>query len=246
MNKAAQRPFAVFDIDGTLIRWQLYHAVVDKLAAENLLGKDTHQKLHAARMVWKNREHSEAFRTYEIEVVNTYEAALKTLKTSDFDRVVDEVVQEYSGQVYRFTRSLIARLKAQNYLLFAISGSHQELVERVTDQYGFDECVGTVYFRGDAHFTGESQTPRSNKQAVLNGLIDKYNARTADSYAVGDSLSDASLLEAVENPIAFNPDQELFYEAQANNWPIVVERKNVIYELETSSSGEYRLKKSRS
>ena len=26
------RPFAVFDIDGTLIRWQLYHSIADTLA----------------------------------------------------------------------------------------------------------------------------------------------------------------------------------------------------------------------
>ena len=27
------RPFAVFDIDGTIIRWQLYHALADELAS---------------------------------------------------------------------------------------------------------------------------------------------------------------------------------------------------------------------
>ncbi len=30
------QPFAVFDIDGTIIRWQLYHALADELAKENI------------------------------------------------------------------------------------------------------------------------------------------------------------------------------------------------------------------
>jgi phosphoserine phosphatase len=31
--------FAVFDLDGTLVRWQLYHALVDRLAKKGYLGE---------------------------------------------------------------------------------------------------------------------------------------------------------------------------------------------------------------
>jgi phosphoserine phosphatase len=39
------------------------------------------------------------------------------------------------------------------------------------------------------------------------------------------------MLEAVENPIAFNPNQTLYNHAKKRGWEIVVERKDVIYEL---------------
>ena len=36
-DSTQSRPFAVFDIDGTLIRWQLYHAVADDMAKQNII-----------------------------------------------------------------------------------------------------------------------------------------------------------------------------------------------------------------
>jgi phosphoserine phosphatase len=48
------------------------------------------------------------------------------------------------------------------------------------------------------------------------------------------------MLEAVEQPIAMNPSQKLFDHAQKHGWKIVVERKNMIYELE-DRDGSYVL-----
>jgi phosphoserine phosphatase len=44
----------------------------------------------------------------------------------------------------------------------------------------------------------------------------------------------------VENPIAFNPEKKLFDYAQGKNWKIVLERKNMVYELE-NKNGQYEL-----
>ena len=52
-----------------------------------------------------------------------------------------------------------------------------------------------------------------------------------DSYGIGDTESDASLLELVENPIAFNPNENLKAIAEEKGWRIVVEKKDVIYDI---------------
>ncbi|MBX4191162.1 hypothetical protein KW794_03685, partial [Candidatus Saccharibacteria bacterium] len=52
---APRRPFAVFDIDGTLIRWQLYHSTADTLARLGHIEPKLHQTIKDARMVWKRR-----------------------------------------------------------------------------------------------------------------------------------------------------------------------------------------------
>lgn len=232
--------FAVFDIDGTLIRWQLYHAVVDRLGKRNLLAPGAHEAIHQARMVWKNREYPEAFRAYEQTVIEAYESALPKLSVEDFDAIVTEVAAEFKGQVSRYTRELALDLKKQGYMLLAISGSHQELVQHICTQYDFDDCVGTQYKRADNHFTGEKIFVAGDKQSALKALIEKHNLTLEGSYAVGDSQSDAAMLELVENPVAFNPDQQLFDTARAKGWKIVIERKNVIYELD-KQSGSYQL-----
>ena len=227
-----KRPFAVFDIDGTLIRWQLYHAVVQKLASAGHLGPDALKTLHDARMRWKTREHKEAFHEYERTLIQTYEDALPNLKPTDFDTYVEEVINEYKDQVYTYTRDLIRSLKQKDYMLLAISGSHEELVRAIALHYGFDDYVGTQYDRTTHAFSGEKQLGSADKKSILQKLIAKHNLQTKDSIAVGDSLSDAAMMEIVDYPIAFNPDQKLYDRARESSWKIVIERKNVIYEME--------------
>lgn len=234
------KKFAVFDIDGTLIRWQLYHAVVDYLAREGLLGQYDHETLHQARMVWKRREHPNAFKDYEKTLIKVYEDSLHGLSTKDFDIAAETVAHEYKEQVYNYTRGLAATLKNKGYVLLAISGSHQELVKHVAMQYGFDDWVGTVYQREGDNFTGSKTVASLDKKKALQNLAEKHDLTYEDSYGIGDSASDASLLEAVENPIAFNPDQQLFSMAKEKNWDIVIERKNVIYNLK-DHDGKYIL-----
>lgn len=231
------KKFAAFDIDGTLIRWQLYHAVVDRLAKENLLGKSARRQIDSARMSWKKRENKDSFKAYEMLLISEYESALHNLAVEDFDHAVEKVISEYKDQVYTYTRDLIKKLKAQDYFLLAISGSHQELVSRIAKEYGFDDYVGTEYKRHNGTFTGESFIASSNKATILQRLIKQHSLTTKESVAIGDSKSDAAMLKLVEQPIAFNPDQQLLKIAKAANWPIVVERKNVIYELSANNRG---------
>jgi HAD superfamily hydrolase (TIGR01490 family) len=228
MNK-----FAVFDIDGTLIRWQLYHALVTKLAKKNLLGDTVYQKIANSRMKWKTRTHANAYKDYERQVVQLFEVAVTSLSVQDFANAAEEVVEEYRDQVYTYTRNLIATLKNQGYMLLAISGSQNELVKTLAEHYGFDDAVGSVFKQKNGKFTGENIVASHNKAKILNDLVAKHALTYKDSYAIGDSLSDAPMLEKVENPIAFNPDQELYATAKKHGWKIVIERKNVIYELET-------------
>ena len=86
--------FAVFDIDGTLVRWQLYHAVVGKLASAGLLIEGAEDKLKSARLRWKKREHLDSFHNYEQVLINVYESSLPSIKPAEFDRLVNDVVNE--------------------------------------------------------------------------------------------------------------------------------------------------------
>lgn len=226
------KKFAVFDIDGTLIRWQLYHALVDTLAKHNALDPDAHSLIHQARMRWKNREQGYDFQTYEAELIKQFESALTKLDPNLFDGYVNQVIDEYKDQIYTYTKKLISKLKDQGYVLLAISGSHEELVARIADHYGFDDYIGTRYSKDATGFTGDVTVASHNKAEQLNKLVEKHQLTYEESYAVGDSKSDAAMLELVKNPIAFNPDKNLHTIAQEKHWPIVIERKNVIYQLD--------------
>ena len=233
------RPFAVFDIDGTLIRWQLYHAIADSLAKDGYITPESYRGIKESRMAWKRRQGG-SFSQYEMQLIGVYEDVLRTLTPAQMARAVDNVFEEYKDQVYTYTRDLIADLARKNYLLFAISGSQTEIVAKVAEYYGFNDYVGTVYHLVNERYTGRKTVNAHHKDKVLRELISKHGAGYKGSYGVGDSASDIAMLELVEQPIAFNPELQLYKHAKLSGWRIVIERKNVVYEL-GKNDGKYQL-----
>lgn len=227
------RPFAVFDIDGTIIRWQLYHAIADELVKQGHLDQADYQKVREARMTWKQRSHETSYQDYEHALIQFFETAVKGIKVETLKQACGTVLDRYKDQVYTYTRDLIKELKDRDYLLFAISASQDMIVQLVAMYYGFDDSGGSVYKVKGGRFTGQSEILRSErKPEFLQQLVDKHNASWQGSIAVGDSEGDIAMLSAVEQPIAFNPTKDLFEHARSQGWRIVVERKNMIYELE--------------
>lgn len=225
------RPFAVFDIDGTVIRWQLYHAVIDQLVKDGLMDAEAFEHVRQMRMDWKRRAGEDSFLQYEGGLVKAFEEALAGMSVAGFNRAVDETFEEYKDQVYTYTRDLIRELQAKDYLLFAISGSPDTIVTKLADYYGFDDSAATSFPAKDGRFTGARRLSIGNKPKLLQRLIDKHGAVKAGSLAAGDSEGDIDMLAMAERIIAFNPTRRLFEHARKQGWAIIVERKNVVYQL---------------
>ncbi len=238
----SKQKFAVFDIDGTLIRWQLYHAITDELGRKGYFSPKVIEQFHASRMNWKNRNNIDAYHEYEQVMVDAFQQTLAAIPVSGYMAAVDSVIDTYKDQVYTYTRERIKQLKASGYMLFAISGSPQEALDKLGAYYGFDDVVGPEYVRENGAFTGEIRLAHTRKGEILRELVQKHNVSWEGSVAVGDSPSDVAMLELVEQPIAFNPTDDLYKLAHKNGWPIVVERKNVVYELQRGISNMYELK----
>ncbi len=235
----SDRPFAVFDIDGTVIRWQLYHAIGDALAKAGVIEANEFKTVREARMAWKKRSNEDSFRSYEQTMVNVFQKTLTGLRVADFERAADIVFEEYKDQVYTYTRDLMRSLKSRGYVLFAISGSPLYIINKLAHYYGFDDSAATTYASNQGIFTGQT-TFVGTKATHLETLITKHGVSKQGSIAVGDSEGDIGLLKDVEQPIAFNPNRQLLDTATNMHWPIVLERKNAIYRLEYIE-GEYRL-----
>jgi HAD superfamily hydrolase (TIGR01490 family) len=235
------KKFAVFDIDGTLVRWQLYHAITHELGKLGYLPEGSLEQLHEMRMEWKNRNNQDAYHRYETAMVDVFQDALPNIPVDSYHSAVDAVFATYKDQVYTYTRDLIGQLKSDGYRLFAISGSPQEILEKIGEHYGFDDVVGPRYEQKDNAFTGQIALTHTRKGEILQELIGQHGLSWQGSIAVGDSPSDIAMLELVEKPIAFNPTKDLYELAIQKKWPIVVERKNVVYQL-TAEDGIYRLK----
>jgi len=81
-------------------------------------------------------------------------------------------------------------------------------------------------------YTGQSDyEPVKNKGSLVKQYVYEHNLTLEGSYGMGDTESDASFLELVDNPIAFNPNDNLKEIAQKKGWRIVVEKKDVVYDI---------------
>lgn len=226
-----QRKFAVFDIDGTLYRWQLFHELVEELTLADVFPDNTFRNVDNAWNEWRGGNLD--FHSYENLVVQTLIKYLPLIPIATFEAVCDKVISQSGHKLHAYPKALLSSLKAEGYLIIAISGSQQELLERFGAMHGFDIVIGAIYERKNNHFTGEVKRMTIGRKAeILDELIRSENLSLDGSVAIGDSDGDADILSMVQRPIAFNPSEGLFAKAKEHGWSIVVERKNIAYRME--------------
>lgn len=224
---------AVFDIDGTLFRWQLYHELVFELKTLGYFDSAEALSLDSALTSWQSKTIS--WKEYEQNVVDTIERNIAEITPSALESAARVVVKRSGHKIYGYTAKLLRDLQADGYYTLALSGSQQEIAEQFARRYGFDDCIGTEFERVDGHYTGNKSrfVPGNKAELIRDYLANHHDLTLDDSVAVGDSGGDISMLELVATPIAFNPSEELLDIAMTNAWRIVIERKNIAYTLES-------------
>ncbi len=222
---------AIFDIDGTIFRSSLVIQLINGLVAEGVFPRAARKEMESEYLAWLDRRG-----TYEVYIDKVVKIYVKYITGKSFKRVngvARAVIAYHKDRVYRFTRDLIKKLKKGNYFLAAISGSPSYIVSAYAKTIGFNIFFGTELEVVHGKFTGKilSLDSALNKNKILNRLVKKYNVDLKHSLAVGDTESDIAMLKAVGRPIAFNPNERLAAYAQRKKWPVVVERKDVIYKV---------------
>lgn len=235
----ALQPVGAFDIDGTVFRSSLVVALTEHLIRAGIFPPEAEDEYADAYYAWVNREGD--YDAYIDALVATFMRHIKGVHYADFADIAEAVVREQGKHTYRYTRDLIGQLKRDGYYLLAISQSPKTVVEHFAKQLGFDKVYGRLYETGPSdRFTGNIQDVHliENKANIVRRAVEKEELTLAGSIGVGDTHGDIPLLELVERPICFNPNKLLYTHATRMGWEVVVERKDVIYEL--SGGGDAR------
>jgi len=223
---------AFFDIDGTVFRSSLLVELVEKLIDAEIFPPKVREAYREEFVAWRDREGT--YEDYISAVVASFLKHIKGVFYGDLADIGRIVVAEQSKHVYRYTRDLIQKLKKEGYYLVAISQSPKTILDDFCRSYGFDKVYGRIYEIGpEDHFTGEVADVHliENKANIVRRVLEKEEVTLEGSIAVGDTEGDISLLEMVEQPICFNPNKTLYNYANRMGWKVIVERKDMIYEL---------------
>lgn len=227
-----KQPVAVFDIDGTLFRSSLVIELVEELIARGIFPASARESYAEAQDDWLNRKGE--YGPFIRKVVTAFAQHAKGIPYGDVADVAGEIIEAKKGRIYQYTRDLVQELKGKGYYLLAISHSPKFIVDGFAYELGFDKSYGTFYATGASNrFTGEIEDEHliMNKAAILARAVEKQGLTLEGSVGVGDTESDISMLGLVKRPIAFNPNRLLYRHAKQQGWEIVVERKDVIYEI---------------
>ncbi|NTV44754.1 MAG: HAD-IB family phosphatase [Candidatus Yonathbacteria bacterium] len=228
----SKRKVAIFDVDGTIFRSSLLIELVEELIAREIFTKEVRDEYRAEHLLWLDRKGR--YDEYINSVVDVFAEHIKGVYYGDVKDAADEVFERYKDRVYRYTRDLIRRLQKEDYYLLAISHSPKLIIDMFCDEWGFDKSYGTLYEIGAGdRFTGQRMEEHLifNKGATARRAIEKEGLSFEGSVGIGDTESDIGFLEIVEQPICFNPNALLERQARLNGWKIVVERKDVVYEM---------------
>ncbi|MEK7618417.1 MAG: HAD family phosphatase [Patescibacteria group bacterium] len=224
---------AIFDIDGTIFRSSLVIELVRALVAHGIFPKEADKEVQKEYLAWLDRKGS--YTDYINKVVKIYIEYIAGKSSARVFHIARSVIRAQKDRVYRFTRDLIKKLKKQKYFLVAISGSPSYIVADYARAIGFNKFFGTEMEVVGGRFTGKvlNVDPAFNKKKVLMDFIlsRKIKVDWKQSIAVGDTESDVAMLTLVGRPIAFNPNHQLAKIAKHRKWKIVVERKDVVYEV---------------
>lgn len=227
------QPVAFFDIDGTLFRSSLLIELVEALVMDDVFSPEVRDLYLPARRAWEHRHGT--YEAYIADVITAFLTHIKGVHYGTFADVGRRVVARHHDQVYRYTRDLLVDLKSEGYYLVAISQSPKTILDEFCAGYGFDKVYGRMYEIGPQdRFTGVVVDEHliENKATIVTRVFERNPQLTrTGSLACGDTDGDIPLLSAVERPICFNPNFALYTHAQRQGWPIVVERKDVVYEL---------------
>lgn len=141
---------------------------------------------------------------------------------------IEEQAMQYArlelNKVYKKSEKLIKWHKKKEHKLILLSVSPDELIEEIGKLLGFHECFGTNLEVKKGVYTGKINKPSlisKNRVKIIKLMEEKYDLDLSKSYAYGNDINDAPVLEAVGNPVAVNPNSYLKPIAVKNNWRII-------------------------
>lgn len=227
-----KKKLAIFDIDGTIFRKNLHFELINELSWLGAFPDTVRKELTRVYSDWL--AHEGTYEEYRRALVELYAEHIKGCGEDVVREACRILVPFHAKRTYIFAEELIRKFRKERYHLIAVSGSPIEVVEEYNEKYlKFDFVYGSVYGKDDNGFyTGEALfEPSKGKGDIVKQYVYEHGLSFDGSYGIGDTESDIGFLELVDHPVAFNPNQNLLDAADRHGWKVVVEKKDVVYEI---------------
>jgi HAD superfamily hydrolase (TIGR01490 family) len=234
---------AIFDIDGTIFRSSLIIELFNELVRRGVYPLSAKLEVERNYLKWLNRKGH--YNDYLMKLVRVFYQNIAGCTVRQIEPAVKAVIAWQKDRVHRYPRQLIKDLRAKGYFIVVVSNSPEPMVKRFAAAMNFDAAIGHILEIQDGVYTGHSilngvvqpGMAWMDKVAILDRFIADRKLRVdmEHSVMIGDSEGDLPLLSRVGIPITFNPSLPLAKIAKKRGWRIVVERKDVVYDIKDAA-----------
>lgn len=232
------KPLAVFDVDGTLFKSSLLEKVVKHCFEVGLFNLADFAEVAKLRRKWQLHNTEQDYLRYIEKLIKEFVAHIEGVDVHVFDWVTKNMVADHGVRLFAFPRQLMESVR-ESHTLVIISGSPEIVVRPFVEQFSVDYVFGSTFEQMDGKYTGVGSSV-GDKAAILQRLVDQGKGLQADSVAIGDTVSDISMLSFVETPIMFNASQTLTEYGKKLGWLRVNEVKDSITALQYREVVGYR------
>lgn len=211
---------AIFDLDNTLLDGD----------SDYLWGRFMGEMGVVDREVYEqgNRRFYEQYQAGTLDIHAFVRFSLTPLRQRPMDellrlreRFIDAVIRPV---VLPAARQLVDSHRRRGDELLIITATNAFVTAPIAELLGVPHLLATEPAMAEGHFTGEiAGTPsfREGKIARLRAWLAEREAAFNHTWFYSDSHNDLPLLEAVQHPVAVDPDEALRSTAEQRGWPVV-------------------------
>lgn len=211
---------AIFDLDETLISTDSDHAWGDYVVDAGLVNGASHKAI--------NHAFYEDYKRGELDVDAYMKFACSTLSMYDMETLYAErtkfVEQCIKPHYLTKGQALVDHHKAIGDTVIVVTATIEFVTRPVVDLFDIEHLIAPMPEIVDGRYTGQlSGVPSigAGKVTRLKHWMTENDYNLVGSHFYSDSANDLPLLEAVDHPIAVNPDPRLNQIALDRAWQIL-------------------------
>ena len=219
---------AALDIDGTLYPGALGLQLLQALAANGI--SDKSKSKNVFEVVEKYRLNEIDFQTMSTNAYTLYAEAIAGISQAVMQHIANQVWLQERTKLFAFVPKLINILKSQGYSIVLISGSPDEIVCCLAQEFGISKYQGSIFATYQGKYTGKVNLLSGSlgkKYSIFLQMAKDWKVNLEESLAIGDSITDTPLLEIVSKPLVFEPHPSLMLLAQQKSW-LVTNRNDIV------------------
>ena len=211
---------AIFDLDNTLLAGDSDHAWGQFLADIGAVDSETYAQ--------QNQIFYEEYQRGTLDIDAFLRFSLAPLAKYPIEQLhtwrAQFVAEKISPMVTDKAKSLVEHHRQRGDEMLIITATNAFVTQPIAELFGIEHLLATQPSIVEGKYTGGydgTPTFRSGKQTALTEWLEVRQLQPTKTWFYSDSRNDLPLLNAVDHPVAVDPDTALREYALNEGWPII-------------------------